>query len=282
MIIQNEGFLIDSINMGLKQAKGDIIVFLDDDAIPEERFLEEHLESYELNSKIGGVAGNVIPALLNENGELNIKSGASEIISDYTPFLNSISRLLWRCPLPGMEDYLIYISKAGMVEYNVDMVKRLRNGVPKSLLGMGANMSVLSDAVKGLTLPRSWILGLSNEQYIGWYIWRRGYTTIFNPEAIVYHISHGETQSRNITGKKQVLQSVEWRLLFSRLYGLEPKLSAMHRITWVIFDLILTLKRKSGVKLWVQVMIEVCIIGQKWRLSRSCRENGLNDLVRLI
>lgn len=281
VIIQKEGFLIDSINLGLKYTKGDVIIFLDDDAIPDESFIEEHLRCYKSKLKIGGVAGNVIPTILGKGDEVNFKTGNSQIISVRTPFLKSISRRLWRCPLPGMENYYVYISKAGNVEYNADITKNLGDGVFKSLLGRGANMSVLRKAIEGLTLPRSWLLGLSYEQYIGWFIWRRGYITLFDPKAVVHHLIHGESLSRNASGKRLVLISVENQLLFSRLYGLEPRLSMKQRVIWLIFDFFKILRKKSGIKYGVQAFTKGEIIGLKWRLIRSQRENGIIDLLKI-
>jgi glycosyltransferase involved in cell wall biosynthesis len=282
MIIQKEGFLIDSINLGLKYADGDVIIFLDDDAIPADSFVEEHLKCYKSNLKIGGVAGNVIPAILGKNGELKFNSEISHIMASSTPFLTSISRKLWRCPLSGMEDYYIYISKAGYVEYNTDMTRNLGEGVSKSLLGMGANMSVLRKSIAGFKLPRSWLTGLSYEQYLGWFIWRRGYITLYNPDAFVYHLLHGESLSRNASGKKWVLRSVENQLLFSRLYGLEPSLSVKQRVIWLVYIFFKILKRKSDIKNNIQALVKGEIIGLKWRVMSSYRENGIIDLLKLI
>ena len=180
-----------------------------------------------------------------------------------------------------MENYYVYISKAGNVEYNADMTKSLGDGVSKSLLGMGANMSVLRSAIEGLSLPRSWLLGLSYEQYIGWLIWRRGYITLFDPKAVVYHLIHGESLSRNASGKRLVLISVENQLLFSRLYGLEPRLSMKQRVIWLIFDFFKILRKKSGIKYGIQAFVKGEIIGFKWRLIPSQRESGLIDLLKI-
>jgi GT2 family glycosyltransferase len=46
-------------NVGIGEARGDIIVFVDDDVIPEKGFITAHASSY--IDKIGGVAGRVLP-----------------------------------------------------------------------------------------------------------------------------------------------------------------------------------------------------------------------------
>ncbi len=281
VIHQTEGFFIDAVKIGLGHTKGAIIVFLDDDSIAQENLIEEHLKQYNNNLKIGGVSGNVISASLKCDDILAINPYISEVIPNKKRFLTKISRSLWRRPLPGMDDFFFYISKAGMVERNTEMNEELKIGVTKSLLAMGANMSVLADAIKGITLPTSWILGLGNEQYIGWYIWRHGYTTLFNPKAVVYHISHGETLSRGNKGKNLILKSVENSLLFSRLYGLEPGLSTMHRIIWLVYEILYILKTKSNLMNRLQAVIIGEFIGLKWRFSSKHRQYNKNDLINL-
>lgn len=53
-------------NAGAKAASGDILVFIDDDAEPQDRWLENHLKHYH-NEIVGCVAGSVIDA--NAKGE---------------------------------------------------------------------------------------------------------------------------------------------------------------------------------------------------------------------
>jgi hypothetical protein len=108
-------------------------------------------------------------------------------------------------------------------------------------------MSVLTEATAGLRLPNSWLSGLGYEQFIGWYIWKKGYVLLINPRAKVRHLIHGQTLSRNITdSRKQLLGQVESQLLFYRLYGIEKDLSIMHRITWIIFRTLLVLKQAQN------------------------------------
>lgn len=46
-------------NVGINKAKGDIILFLDDDIIPDNDLVLYHLEAYEVDKKIEGVGGKV-------------------------------------------------------------------------------------------------------------------------------------------------------------------------------------------------------------------------------
>lgn len=288
LIIQTEGYVVDAVNLGLRAATGDIMAFLDDDAIPFSDWIQNHVETYSL-SNVGGVAGNVIPALLNGNKVVQIKSKLSEVIPDSKPFMETIARKLWRCPLKGLEDHLVYISKAGVVYYNFKIAERANHQITQSMLGMGANMSISSRAISDFNFPNSWILGLSYEQFLGWHIWRKGYSLFFNPKIKVHHILHGQTLSRNIKdAKKDTLRWTENNLLFYRLYGLEPELSQMHRLTWLISDTIVDVKkicvdRETSRVARLKSKLYSESIGLKWLLSRRLNSgySPLTDLKKL-
>ena len=53
-IMQKKGSITGAYNLGLKNANGQIIAFLDDDAVPYPNWLEEHVKTY---GKYGGVGG---------------------------------------------------------------------------------------------------------------------------------------------------------------------------------------------------------------------------------
>ncbi|MCW4024088.1 MAG: glycosyltransferase family 2 protein [Candidatus Bathyarchaeota archaeon] len=240
------GCVTDQLNVGLKLASGDVIIFLDDDAVPAPDWLENHVKSY--NVGVGGVSGNVIPSFLSGDVAVPVAGRSSEIIPEYHVSLFDVGRKLWSCPIDGQEDFLVYISKAGIVDYNLSMAQQANSKVTKSLLGMGANMSVLRKPLKDFSFP-AWTYGVAWEQYLGWYLWKKGYVLLFNPNAKVNHLSHGQTLSRNLTDhNRMVLRQVETQLLFFRLYSSEPSLSVMHRLSWVIINLSLKVKHAQNLR----------------------------------
>ena len=99
------------MNLGLENAGGNIIAFIDDDAIPSTDWIQNHVEPYALPN-VGGVAGNVIPVASNGKRIVPIEDASSEVIPALKPFLPTVGRRIWSCPIEGLEDYLIYISKA--------------------------------------------------------------------------------------------------------------------------------------------------------------------------
>ncbi|MFX1535499.1 MAG: glycosyltransferase [Promethearchaeota archaeon] len=289
LIVQTEGYITDALNLGLKSVIGDITAFIDDDALPFPEWIQSHVETYALPN-VGGVAGNVMPATLNGKRPLPIKGKPSEFPPKCSPFMPAIGRKLWSYPLKGLEDYLVYISKAGIVDYNYEISDCASRQITKSLLGMGANMSVLSKAIEDFRFPSSWILGLSWEQFLGWHLWKKGYSIFFNPKAKVYHIVHGQTLTRNIKDtKRETLRWVERNLLFYRLYKTEPQLSKMYRIIWLIYLNILTIKRICKDKeLYRTNQLKSIfyseIMGLKWILSRRIggKYNPLVDLGKFL
>lgn len=245
LISQTKGFVLDALNLGLKNATGHIIIFLDDDAIPFPNLVQTHVESYSLPN-IGGVAGDVLSATLDDPELSQFKSKPSDLIPAFNriSLATKIGLKVWNKPLNGLENYLFYISKAGVASMNSNVASVANRQIAKSLLGRGANMSVLSAAVEKFRFPNSWILGFTFEQFLGWHVWKKGYNVIFNPEIQVYHIQHGQTLSRNFKEtKRETLLYTEQKLLFYRLYGLEPELSLMHRIVWLIVETMVDVKR---------------------------------------
>jgi len=277
LIIQNRGYVVDALNLGLKNAQGNILVFLDDDAIPFPNLIQSYLLSY-LAPHIGGVAGDVVPVTVSGNKICPFEDIASEIMP--TQISETVlARKLGSRPLRGLENYLIYISKAGFVSVNYEIIKKAFSQPVPSLLAKGANMSISSKAAAGFQFPPSWILGLTFEQYLGWYLWKKGYQVIINPQIKAYHIHHGQSLSRNVKDKKNdAVLCTEARLLFYRLYGSEPELSIMHRLLLLLLEAIIDLKsiclhkQTSRIRMFKNKLFAE-LIGLRWLVYKKM---GLN------
>jgi glycosyltransferase involved in cell wall biosynthesis len=244
-IPQTGGYMIDALNMGLSNTTGEIILFLDDDVIPFPNLVQTHVESYRLPN-IGGVAGDVLRASLEDEGIGEFKTKSSDLLPPKS-IVSSTAKIgmkVWNKPLQGQESYLFYISKAGVACMNSNAANVATQQITTSLLARGANMSVVSAAISDFRFPTSWILGFTFEQYLGWHIWKKGYTQLFNPKIKVYHLEHGQSLSRNFRAtKRETLLFTEQKLLFYRLYGMEPQLSLLHRLVWLAFETLIDIKR---------------------------------------
>ena len=124
----------------------------------------------------------------------------------------------------------------------------------------------------------------------GWYIHRKGYNLIFNPEIKVYHIYHGETLSRNIIKQKRdTLRWIENNLLYYRLWNLEPDISKMHRLLWLFYETIVDIHKICSEKeldrlARLKSRFYSEIIGLRWILSKKIggTYNPLIDLEKFI
>jgi hypothetical protein len=167
-----------------------------------------------------------------------------------------------------LENYLVYISKAGAVEVNFNIGTQANQTIKKSLLGMGANMSVLTEAIKGFKLPNSWITGWGHEQFLGWHVWKNGYNLLYNPHVKVCHLLHGQSLARYVKDSRKLqLREAEVQLVFYRLYGLEEGLSVMNRICYIIIRSLTLLKNARSfyeASLSLRGLLIGNIVGCKW------------------
>jgi GT2 family glycosyltransferase len=70
VIIQKRGGLANARNLSLKEVKGDIVVFFDDDTIMDKNYIKNILEIYDRYDNVGGVTGKIENIV-----EDNIKKG---------------------------------------------------------------------------------------------------------------------------------------------------------------------------------------------------------------
>ncbi len=271
ILFQKRPGFMDAYNEGICASNGDVIMFLDDDAVPNSNCIREHLLTYE-RSNVSGVSGDVIPAYL-VNGVLKPIKNSSDIVSFYKEpdMLRIIGDKLWNCPLDGQESYLAYLSKAG---YSKKNVRLMHQKIANSLLCMGANTSILTSALKNFQIPTSFLKrGIANEQIIGWNLWRNGHTMVFNPRAKVYHIRHGQTLSRFLDVKNIFQATIENELLFYYLLPIEEKLSKMHRIVSLLYNSLVHIKKlRENWKHEMAVLRGILLgnmIGLKWLISRE-------------
>lgn len=159
----------------------------------------------------------------------------------------------------------------------------------RSFLGMGANMSVLACAAKGVAFNRreEWKKGFGWEQVLAWQIWNKGYDMVLNPKARVQHIFTGDhltgglyAQSlKNVTlprpretgnDEKPDFDIVKERyLFFYRLYSRRSGLSLMSKFCSVMVDTLNSLKSMDFENL--KILYASNVVGLRWLLS------GLGD-----
>lgn len=232
VIVQRDGFITDAYNLGVKKANGQIIAFLDDDAVPYPNWLEEHVKTYNKYGRVGGVSGSGKSASITKDGRI-IQTPEDSVY----PYGKQVKYydFPWSRPLTGMSDWLIYFGRDGLVHHRQLLRKGNLKGIFPSLLFMGANMSVKRDAIEGLRMDESLILGFACEQRFSYQIWRRGYKLLYNPNARVLHIVHGESLGRFFQKpKRAALRDAEFVLTFPFLRSQEKEVSLHSYVLGII------------------------------------------------
>jgi len=231
-IMQKDGFITDAYNLGLKEANGQIIAFLDDDAVPYPNWLEEHVRIYNEYREVGGISGTTKSASIRRDEKIiQIPEGS---IYPYSRKQRHYD-FPWASPIRGMSSYLIFFGKDGLVHHHPRLENKNIHEVFPSLLHMGANMSVRKEAIKGLEINEDLILGFAFEQLLSYQIWRLGYKLLYNPNANVLHLVHSESTGRFFkTPRRAALRDAEFVLTFSILKSREKEFS------WVAYILGIT------------------------------------------
>jgi GT2 family glycosyltransferase len=139
-------------NVGIENAKGEVIAFIDDDIIPSENLLKQHLLSFEKHSSIGCVAGRVI--------------------EQFHP-------LVYKKPR-------IYVNCWGRVYRDINSEKEAyTRSAP------GGNMSFLKKAVETTGKFDCYYAGSATleETDYAYRLQKNGYKILFNPLASLVHLS---------------------------------------------------------------------------------------------
>jgi len=201
--IQTHDGITNAYNIIIDNAKGEIIVFVDDDAVPYPNWLEEYVMTYQKYDNLGAVSGPAESAILENEKVTKATIEVAKNVREY--------ELPWARPLKGMSDWLIYFGKDGLVHHRQMLKKGNVDKVYPSLLFMGANMSFKTEAIKGITFDEENFLGFTCEQRFAYKILLRGYKMVFNPNARVLHILQDDTLGRfYTTPKKAALRDAEF------------------------------------------------------------------------
>jgi glycosyltransferase involved in cell wall biosynthesis len=97
LVVQERGNFTDAVQMAIDNAKGDVILFLDDDAVAEERWGEKYENLFNSLPNVGGIGG--------KSHKAYIKSG--KVVKTHEPFYDEKPprNAFYRKPLP---EYLNY------------------------------------------------------------------------------------------------------------------------------------------------------------------------------
>ncbi|NAZ11870.1 MAG: glycosyltransferase [Desulfurococcales archaeon] len=191
IIEQKEGYFTRALNLGKKEAKGDITIFTDDDVIPPKKWIERYIILHSLYKHVAGVCSRDI--------YIDLQTVRLIPIPDDRP-VTRLYRLLIRSwhepPLPIMRKYRlgVYITR----KLNIAHGFHIPNRTCYSLPFRGANMSFKTSDIHDTWFPEHELLKRApgNEQYFALQLILKGLDIIYTPSNPVLHIERSESLSR--------------------------------------------------------------------------------------
>jgi len=281
-VIQKNGYIVDAYFLGVRHSTGDVVAFLDDDAIPSENWVEETVNAFE-RYNVAAVTGDAFSAVLRKDGKIHI------LEEEETPStLSRTEYILFGRPLKGMEDYKNCITDSGLVYQRGSNAYSRKRGIVKAL-PRGPSMAVSGKILRELEFPTDWILGCAWEMVLGWYLWKRDLRMIYDPDIKVFHLIHGRTASRDfLNPRTDLLWAVEAELLlFYRLYFDEPQLSMTSKLVSDLARIAHSLKYLRTNPIYqirkIEGILIANIMGNKWLISKMFgrQYSPLRDLEKL-
>lgn len=197
IIEQRESHVTRAYEMGRKAASGDIAIFTDDDAIPPERWVENHLRLHGRYSSAACISSRDI---ILGSAEMRLKIGASMILPCKVRLpralkVNRWIRLIRSPPHPIMRRYQLglYLSKELRMVWGPYLPEKACLSTPYK----GVNMSFKREALDLMRLPEHPLVrrGFGFEQHIALQLILRGFDCVYSLDNPVLHL-HRESLSR--------------------------------------------------------------------------------------
>ena len=191
IIEQERGYFTHALNMGKREADGDLLVFTDDDAIPPRRWLERWIKYHELYRRAAGISSRDFYLDLSSFRIFPTPDDLS-----YIKLYRWLIRPLLEKPHPLLKKYRlgVYITR----NYSVAHGPYIPSKTCYSLPFRGVNMSFKAEYVYDVWFPEHPLLkrASGNEQYFGLQLILKGYDTIYVPHNPVLHIARRGSLSR--------------------------------------------------------------------------------------
>jgi len=202
IVEQERGHFTHALNIGKREAKGDILVFTDDDAIPLQRWLERYIELHAMYRDVAGICSRDVYIDL---GELRLMPTADDRAT--VRLYRWLVRPWLEPPHPLLEKYRlgVYLTRKLDVAHGPFIPGRACYSLPFR----GVNMSFKASCVYDVWFPEHESLkrAPSNEQYFGLQLLLKGLDTIYVPSNPVLHAARGESLSR--ASRREVEQEFE-------------------------------------------------------------------------
>ena len=191
LVIQGKGNPAQAYQMAINSASGDIILFIDDDAVAEERWVEKYVELFKSLPDADEIGGPIYTAYLNNN----------VLVKTWSHFHlppKPTRKIFYKKPLLEFSDYVSWLSISGF-RGSKDIPKE---GMFKSIGLIGANMGFRRKAIVGCPLAMLYRKSrkcLHFEQILVYCAKRKGfdsYEVRGSQAPVVWHIAHSQSLTR--------------------------------------------------------------------------------------
>jgi len=211
VIEQREGFFTHALNRGKREARGDIVVFTDDDVIFPGGWLERYVRFHTLYRNIAGISSRDIYLDLNS---LRLKPTPDDM--PWVRVFRWFIRPVVSQPHPLLMKYRlgVYITKEFQVVHGPCIPYKTCYSLPFR----GANMSFKAEYVHNAWFPQhpKLVRAPENEQYFTLQLVLKGLDTIYVPDNPVLHIVR-ESLSRTKEQRELLYELEITRKLIAKL-----------------------------------------------------------------
>ncbi len=190
-IEQSLGYVTHALNIGKKEAKGDIIVFVDDDAIPLPKWIKRYIELHIRYREIVGICSRDLYLDLKT---LKVKPTTDDeaMVKLYRWFI----RPWLEQPHPLLKKYRlgIYLTKKLDIAHGPYIPSKTCYSLPFK----GVNMSFKASYIYNAKFPeyKSLKRAIGFEQHFGLQLIIKGLDSIYVPNNPILHIERDESLSR--------------------------------------------------------------------------------------
>jgi len=191
IIEQRKGYFTHALNIGKREADGDIIIFTDDDVIPLKKWVERYIKLHKAYPNIVGISSRDIYIDLSGFKLLRAPDDRSEV-----KFYRWLIRPWLEPPHPVLRKYRlgVYLTKNLSLAHGPFIPSRICYSLPFR----GVNMSFKASYVHDVWFPEHKLLKRApgNEQYFALQVVLKGFDLIYVPNNPVLHIVRDESLSR--------------------------------------------------------------------------------------
>jgi glycosyltransferase involved in cell wall biosynthesis len=191
IIEQRRGYVTHALNIGKREARGDIILITDEDAIPLKAWVKRYVELHMAYPNIAGISSRDIYLDLHELRTIQTSDDRA-----LTRLYRWIVRPWLEPPHPLLKRYRlgVYLTKSLNVAHGPYIPHRTCYSLPFR----GVNMSFKASFIYDVWFPEHKLLkrAVGFEQHFGIQLVIRGLDTIYIPNNPVLHIARDESLSR--------------------------------------------------------------------------------------